>query len=142
MADASPTLLFRDDVSCIKESVDRLSGVKNVNDNGDRDVDADSTQGKSQDEVIRNVLEKDGELKKLRTEIVHDRKEIDETSEKFTQEMHDLQLKHSAAMHQMTTQVQEKENNANSLSEEIRNSTSFDGGKTKSTLSQYCVNIT
>ena len=87
-------------------------------------------------------MEKDGELKKLRTEIVHDRKEIDETSEKFTQEMHDLQLKHSAAMHQMTTQVQEKENNANSLSEEIRNSTSFDGGKTKSTLSQYCVNIT
>ncbi len=84
---------IQDDVSCIKESVDRLSGVKNVDNNGDCDVDADSTHGKSQDEVISNVMEKDGELKKLTTEIVHDRKEIDETSEK----------------------LQEKENNANSL---------------------------
>jgi outer membrane murein-binding lipoprotein Lpp len=136
---------IRSDVSDIKDSVDRLTGVKNVGDNGDRDVDEDNTQDTPQNDVVNNVLEKDGELTKLRTEIVHDKQEIGDATERFDKEMHELSLKHAAALHQMNARVEEKENHANSLMEDIRTSTEVHSTIMKgvsSAASQYCVNLT
>lgn len=137
---------IRGDVAEIKQMVKNPTGqTREEDDNGDRDVDADSTHSTPQNDVVSDVMEKDGELTKLRTEIVHDKREIDELTEKFTQEMHNLQLRHNAMVHEMTTQVEEKEIHAHSLSAEIQNKTAVQGMNMtglSSTASQYCVNLT
>jgi hypothetical protein len=137
---------IRSDVSDIKDSVDRLTGVKNVGDDGDRDVDEGNNHDESQDDPGDYVVEKNGKLTKLQTEIQESEKQIDETVGKFAQEMQDLQLRHNAALHQMETHVEEKKINAAKIQKEIHESTNVNGtsmpGGVSSTASQYCVNLT
>jgi chromosome segregation ATPase len=136
---------IRSDVNDIKDSVDRLTGVKNVGDNGERDVDEDNTPDTSKDASVTNVMEKNEELTKLQTDIEEDDKQITETTKKFAREMHDLKMRHDAAMHQMQQSKKEKETHAQSLLEEIQESTSVHGAHmtgVSSNASQYCVNLT
>jgi hypothetical protein len=137
---------IRSDVSNIKDSVDRLTAVKHGDDNGEDDAGEDNTQDRSQDDSVSHVMEQDSQLKKLNIEIVNDNKEIDETVEKFEQEMHELQLRQSASIHQMKTHVEEKKINAAKIQKEINESTNVHGtsmpGGVSSTASQYCVNLT
>ncbi len=135
---------IRSDVADIKEMVQNPNGQTR---NDDRDVDEYNTQDTSQDDSVRHVIEQDAQLQQLNKEIVNDKKEIDETAEKFKQEIHDLQLKHDATLHQMTTRIGEKETHANSLMEDIRTSTDVHQANSisagvSSNASQYCVNLT
>jgi predicted nucleic acid-binding Zn-ribbon protein len=133
---------IRDDVAEIKEMVTKPTGQTR---NGEHDVDADNNHDESQDDPGDDVVEKNGELTKLQTEIQESTKQIDETAALFEREMHDLKLRHDAALHQMQKEKEKKETHAESLIEEIKKSTEVHVRITNgvsSTASQYCVNLT